>query len=213
MTARLLGRWPDRSPEWHAARAGRIGGSDIGTLMGWYLFNPVGQPLRTRADLFDEKVNGRSERDPATKPSKAKERGIYCEPAIAAWLADREQVTYDDSKIGTWVDDTDDRWMYNPDRVTTDGRLCEFKTTEVRDAGHGWGRALTGQVPLVYSAQVQWGMGVMGYTECLLPVLAGSPKFEFALYKIKFDPNVFAYLRDNAEAFMAQVEAAQQKAA
>lgn len=212
MTARLLGRWPDRSPEWYAARVGRIGGSDIGVLMGWYLFNPVGQPLRTRQDLFDEKVNGQQERI-EKKPSKAKERGIYCEPAILAWLADREGITYDDSKTGTWVDETDDRWMYNADGVTTDGRLVECKTTEVRDAEHGWGRALTGQVPLVYSAQVTWGMGVMGYTETLLGVLAGSPKFEFALYKIKFDPNVFAYLRSNAEAFMAQVEAAQKKAA
>ena len=210
MTARLLGRWPDRSPEWYAARAGRIGGSDIGVVMGWYLTDPLGRPLKTREQLLDEKVNNPG--PPDRKPSKATDRGTYCEPAIAAWLADSAGLTYDDAWTGTWVDDHDDRWMYNPDAVTSDGRLVEFKTTEVRDASHGWGRARSDQVPLPYAAQVQWGMGILGLTECLVGVLAGSPKFEFARYRVRFDPDVFAYLRANAEAFMAQVEATKQKA-
>src|SRR5690606_41857566 len=118
----------------------------------------------------------------------------------------------EEAGTGPWVNGHDDRWMYTREAVTSDGRLVEFKTAEVRDASHGWGRARSDQVPLPYAAQVQWGMGILGLTECLVGVLAGSPKFEFARYRVRFDPDVFAYLRANAEAFMAQVEATKQKA-
>jgi hypothetical protein len=95
--------------------------------------------------------------------------------------------------------------LINPDAVTGDGRLCEFKTTSVRDVGHGWGRAGSDLVPLAYSAQCFWGMGILGLSETLLCVLSGAPRFEFARYRIRFDQPTFDYLRASADAFRLEV--------
>lgn len=193
MSATKIGSWSADDPEWHAARAGRIGGSDVGVLMGW-------SPYQTRWDLLQHKAGGEG-----PKVTKAMKRGNYLEPAIAAWLADEAGVTYDPEYVGTWVDNEIDWRLYNPDAVTTDGRLCEFKTTSVRDAEHGWGRAGTAQVPLTYAAQCQWGLGILGLKECILAVLSGAPRFEFAKYRIKYDPAAFAYLTEQAERFRADL--------
>jgi predicted phage-related endonuclease len=174
-----------------AARKGRIGGSDIGVICGWSKF-------KTAADLADEKL-GLTE---ATPTSKAQERGIYCEPAIKAWVADTEGLTWDSAWNGTWVSDDDDRFMYNPDAVSLTGVLGEFKTCAVRDSDHGWGRAGTDAVPLAYAAQTQWGMGLLGLQRAVVGVLAGAPKFEFARYRIAFDQQVFDHLRRKADQFL-----------
>jgi putative phage-type endonuclease len=203
MTARLLGCWPDRSPEWHAARAGRVGGSDVGVICGWSTFT-------TRDDLLAEKVWDL----PPTPSSKAQDRGVYLEPAIMQWLADAEVVTWQPSLRGTYVDSENDWMLCNPDGLTLSRQILgEAKTTAVRDAEHGWGRAGTDQVPLAYAAQCQWGMGIVGAESCLLGVLSGAPRFEFARYRIKFDRDVFDYLKFQAAAFLAEVTSQKEQAA
>jgi len=205
--ARLLGRWEDRTPPWYEARRGRVGGSDIGAICGWGTPGWNGKPIKNRADVMAEKLE-----PPTPKATKGKARGVYCEPAIAAWLADNEGIEYDpDLSSGTWVADDDDRFMGNPDAVSTDGAYCEFKTTDWRDVEHGWGRAGTDKVPLAYSAQCMWLMGIFGLDHALLAVLSGQPRFEFSRYKIKFDQTVFDYLREEADRFLVELAAEQQK--
>lgn len=197
MTAVKLGSWTPADPEWHEARRTRVGGSEIGVVMGW-------SPFQTRADLLAAKRGSVQQ-----KESRAMKRGQILEPAVAAWLADDLGITYDDHYRGTWVDGA---YLYNPDAVTTDELLCEFKTTAVRDIDHGWGRAGTWQVPLTYAAQVQWGLGVLGLTEAVLAVLSGAPKFDFAKYRIKFNPASFAYLKAQADIFLTELAESEQAA-
>jgi putative phage-type endonuclease len=194
VSAHKLGEWTPDDEAWHEARRFRVGGSDIGAVMNW-------SPFQTREDLRAEKLGTVTRRK-----SKAMARGNYLEPAIAAWLADELGITYDESYKGTWVDDEHDYALYNPDAVTTEPALCEFKSTAVRDAEHGWGRAGSANVPLMYAAQVQYGMGILGLSECHLAVISGAPKFEFAKYKLKFDPITFAYLRGQARKFIEQLQ-------
>jgi len=201
MTARLLADYPDRSPEWMDLRRTRVGGSDIGPILGWGTPGWNGKPIKDRADVIAEKLS--------TEPPKktaAKSRGVYCEPAIAAWLADREDIQYDPERShGTWVDVADERMMVNPDAVSTDGAYCEFKTTDFRDVDHGWGRAGTDQVPLAYACQCQWAMGILGLDRAFLAVLYGQPKLDFARYKLRFDPDVYQYLREQASIFLDEL--------
>jgi putative phage-type endonuclease len=192
MTAHKIGQWSTNDPSWHEARRTRIGGSEIGALMGW-------SPFQTPQQLLASKLGATPDRN-----TPAMRRGRYLEPAIAAWYAGEHDVEYDAEYQGTWVAEND--WqLYNPDAVTTEGVLCEFKTTSVRDSEHGWGRAGGSKVPLAYAAQVQWGLGVLGLPEAVLVVLAGAPKFDFAVYRMRFQPESFAYLTQRADQFRARI--------
>lgn len=196
---RRIGVWADGSPEWHAAREGRIGGSDIGTICGW-------NQWETRAELLERKLGELAPR----KESDAMLRGHCCEPAIQKWLELKHGIKVDDTRAGTYVGD--EEWMaYNPDGISTDGLLLEYKTANARHPEDGWGRAGTDQVPLAYAAQVIWGMGILGLTECVMAVLAGANgqgvSLHFARYKIRFDPQVFTFLKTQATDFHNQMKA------
>lgn len=179
MQPRLLGRWADQSPEWYAARRWRIGGSEIGQVMGW-------SPFGTADDLLASKLNP-TERP----PTKAQLRGTLLEPAVLAWGTAAKGYAYDEAHAGTWRHGLFDWALYNPDAVTTDGLLIECKSTADRSTDTGWGRAGTSQVPLGYAAQAQWGMAVLDLPETRLLVIHGAtngrPDLAFAEYRIKAD--------------------------
>lgn len=192
--ARKLGTWPAGSPEWHEARRGRIGGSEIGTVYGL-------NPYEDAASLAARK---RGDSDPRPD-TPATIRGCYLEPAVAEWLEDTECIDYDRTFEATWVHDHHDWALFNPDRVTTDGRLVEIKTAAVKDPERGWGRAGTDQIPLAYQAQVQWGMGILGLKESLIGVCFGQP-FEFRRYRMRFDRRVFNALVVAGQRFINDLE-------
>lgn len=192
--ARHLGHWPDGSPEWHEARRTRIGGSDIATVCGWSPYETANQLLARKLGLAPEKPY-----------SKAMHRGHILEPAIAAWLADVHGLSADPALNGTYVDDDHDGFAYNPDGITSDGILLEFKTTSDRSRDNGWNRAGTDQIPLHYQAQVTWGMGLLGIRECVLAVLAGAvngrPDLHFQRYKITFHQGAYDHMVAKATEF------------
>ncbi|MGD7788182.1 YqaJ viral recombinase family protein [Propionibacteriaceae bacterium Y1700] len=203
----------DRSPEWHATRSTRIGGSDCGAI--------IGHGYVSRARLLAEK-RGEVDRSGDTD---AKARGRWLEPAGLAYLAEKKGVTYDAARQGSYWDD----WrVYNPDAITTDGRLIEIKSTAQRD--DRWGRG--GKVikpgdpiciPVGYYSQTQWGMELLGIKETLLAVVAtklsrrqdGSDgsDFDFASYRIKHDPTFCAWLLEQARAFHHDMTTTDRKAA
>ena len=190
MTAVKLGTWTPEDPEWHEVRRPRVGGSEIGTIMGW-------NPFQTADELADRK---RGEKPPRPD-TPATIRGRYLEPAVLKWLCDTENLEIDHYPCGTWADGI---CLYTPDAVTADGRLVEIKTAGVKDPEKGWGRAGTDQIPLAYQAQCLWGMGILGFTECLVGVCFGQP-FEFRRYRVKFDARVFDILRSRAERFITDL--------
>ena len=192
--ARMLGRWKPGSPEWHEARRWRVGGSEIGTVMGL-------NPHEDAATLAARKRDGA----PPKAPSPAMLRGVYLEEGVADWLADTEGLFYDANYRATFVHTAHDWALFNPDAVTTDGRLVEIKTASEKSVEHGWGRAGTDQIPLTYQAQCQWGLGILGLTDCLVGVCFGSP-FEFRRYRIRADARVFAAMLAAGQRFIDDLE-------
>lgn len=179
VSPRLAGCWPDHSPEWYAARRWRIGGSEIGQVMGW-------SPWGTRDALMARKLQ------PDTKPqTPAQLRGTLLEPATLTWGTEAKGYTYDPQMAGTWLHGLFDWALYNPDAVTADGLLIECKSTVDRSTEKGWGRAGTNQIPLGYAAQTQWGMAVLGLPEARVLVIHGAtngrPDLAFSQYVIKAD--------------------------
>lgn len=199
MTGKAIGPFAPGSAEWHEARRTRIGGSDIGTVMGW-------SPYETRAELLHRKAGLLAPK----KQSPAMKRGHLCEGAVLAYLADRHNLTYAPDMSGQTFVHADHDWaLYNPDAIATSGVLVEAKTCSDRNAENGWGRAGTDQVPLHYVAQVTWGMGVTGANLCHVGVLAGAlngrPNLDFATYTVDFNADLFAALLAEGERFITDL--------
>ncbi|GAA3144541.1 hypothetical protein GCM10010466_39560 [Planomonospora alba] len=190
-TARLLGRWPDGSPEWHAARDNRIGGSTIAAILGISPWESQFSVWCRMAGLVD-----------GDEQTAAQARGHYLEGGIRAWYADQHpqlQVRHG----GTYVHaDPARSWqLANPDGLVYDGdrlvRGAEFKTDA--DGSH-WGRPGTDEVPLYYRTQVLWYMDVFGLPEWDLVVLDG--RLNFRSYTVRYDADDAEWIRSRAESFM-----------
>lgn len=198
--ARLLGRFVHESPEWREARRWRVGGSEIGVVCGF-------SPHQTADRLLVDKLSGAF-----TEATDAQLRGQCLEPGIEAWTAAKYGLAIDHDLDGTYVSDARNWQLYNPDGITPDGWLLEFKTTNDRSEVAGWGRAGTDQVPLHHAAQVQWGLGVLGLDRAALVVLYGAHNgrvgLGFAKYTIRFDPAVFAALTDTGLRFIDRLNEA-----
>lgn len=185
---RALGTFAPDSPEWHAARRWRVGGSEIGQIMGWSQFG-------NRDDLLAAKLAGT---DADRQPTPAQLRGTLLEPAILAWGQACHGYQYSPQGAGTWLHERFDWALFNPDAVTGDGLLIECKSTVDRSTDRGWGRAGTDAVPLAYRAQVTWGMGILGLDAAHVLVLHGAtngrPDLAFARYVVPFDRPLFTRL-------------------
>ncbi|MFI7628450.1 lambda-exonuclease family protein [Microbispora rosea] len=200
-TGRYLGRWATGSPEWHAARATRLGGSRIAALLG---LSPWESPYSVWCQMAGLTQPG--------EQTKEQERGHYLEPAVAAWFADQHP-EWNVFEAGTYVHRDRDWQLANPDRLIRYHKLpdampvgwydievsalLEIKT----DAdGSGWGEPGTDQVPVYYRTQVQWYMDVLGLPRAHVAVL--TPRLGFAEYVVDYDPDDAAALREAAESFL-----------
>lgn len=98
-----------RSPEWHAWRANRLGGSDVGAILG---LNPW-----TSAQLLWERKTGRA---PAQADNPAMARGRQLEDeALAAWSARTGEIA-----APVCVEHADHEWAgASLDGMTLDGKL------------------------------------------------------------------------------------------
>lgn len=178
---------------WHEARRGRVGGSDLGAI--------IGHGYQARAELLAEKTGQ------ATRPdTEAMRRGHYAEHYLRAWLDGEKGIVLDDDRAGTYHGD--DWAVINPDGISTDGRLVEFKCHATRD---GWGRAGTDQIPAKHLAQVTWGAGWLGLDRWVLAVHATKvtdrgPTFDDALYKGCVDLDFFHWLKREARVFWADLQ-------
>lgn len=200
MKPRLLGTYVPGSPEWHAARRWRIGGSEIAQVMGWSRFG-------SRDDLLAAKLN------PVDKePTRAMLRGTLLEPSVLSWGAARHGYQYADGSDATYLHGVYDWALYNPDALLVDGPLIEVKTTADRSREMGWGRAGTDQIPLYYRAQVAHGMAVMDLPEAHILVLAGAhsgrPDLHFSRYVVKRDRPLEMKLLAAGKRFIHELTAA-----
>lgn len=74
-------------------------------------------------------------------------------------------------------------------------RVVEFKKARSLE---DFGDDGSDEVPADYFMQVQWQMGVSGYTKYPAHLMVGLSFFERKIYEIPFDPDVFAFLVEAA---------------
>ncbi len=189
--------------DWLKVRQSGIGGSDISAIMG---FNPY----KTAYDLYMEKT-GEVTGDQMSEPAYW---GTVLEDVVAKEYAQRNGVKI--QKINFMLRHSRypfaianiDRAVINPAisgnvRLREDCTLTTDKLLEVKTASEyvkkDWGVEDTDQVPDNYNLQVQWYMGITGVHQCDLALLIGGNKYR--QYTIKFDPDLFAIMIDEAKAF------------
>jgi putative phage-type endonuclease len=138
---------------------------------------------------------------PPEPMNDAMSRGHYLEGAVATWWADQHP-ELDIAPGGAWAH-PDRPWQAaSPDRVIHDtagwySGLLEVKTTSQDDE---WGAAYTDEIPPYYRAQVIWQLDTLGLDVGYVAVLL--PRLEFREYRIDYNADEAAYIRDEALAFL-----------
>jgi putative phage-type endonuclease len=191
-TARPIGTYEPGTPAWDAARAGRVGGSEVAAVLGL-------SPWESPFSLWWRK---RGCIPPATD-NDLMWWGRALEPVIADRFA-LEHPDLDVQRCGTYVHRDRDYQLISPDRIAFDGgggwHLVEIKTAF---EGEQWGDPDTEDVPVYYRCQVMWSMDVFGADHCYLVVYFGGGRYRE--YLIRYDPVDAAILRKRAEEFIDSI--------
>ncbi|MFB6626460.1 YqaJ viral recombinase family protein [Streptomyces sp. NPDC056374] len=188
----IIGFFEPGSPEWHAARAAGIGGSEIAAVVGL-------SPHESRFSLWHRKQGLIG----PVEETEVMYWGKVHEPGVAARFAELHpellvapSPTY--AAAGrSWQIANPDRKLYGAGPI----ELLEIKTA--RD-DEGWGEEGTDQIPVYYRCQCLWYLDVLGARRCHVAVLiAGS---EYREYLVEYDADEAAQLRDAGVQFMHDLE-------
>jgi putative phage-type endonuclease len=178
--------------DWLKRRQQGLGASDIPSV--------VGCGWNTPADLYREKTAAELVERP---PTERMTLGTVLEPHIVKRYGD----------VTGWLPEKAPALCIHPDRpwqlATPDGLLDGFRQLLECKAifgppGPEWGEPMTDQVPDRVLAQAQQQMGVCGAE--LVDVAALFVGFEFRIYRVQFDRDLYTLLTDAGAEFWEHVE-------
>lgn len=195
--AELLGVFEPGSPEWHAARADGIGGSEIAAVLGL-------SPWESAFSLWHRK----RKLVPARLANTEMDAGRRLEPVIVDVFAERHP-EYRIERTGTFRSRERPYQIANPDCLLFDVLDSEPKPCALLEAKYAlnaekWGPEETGHIPENYVAQCRWYIDTLGLRKCHLMVFIGSTG-EFREYTIYADREDTVVMRTAAVEFMRQV--------
>lgn len=184
----LLGSFENQSPEWYEARKGAIGGSQVGTIMG---FNPWESPLtcfhKMRGDIPD-----------SVKPNQRMRLGTLLEEPLMQLFAEEHPDWKVIHQPGTYAHKEFSYLHANPDGFYVDEHgvlhLIEVKTS----------RDFWQEIPKAYFAQVQFYMWMFGILHCKIVALTAG---DYNEYDVEFDPFFADAMLLRLNEFYALVEA------
>jgi putative phage-type endonuclease len=168
-SAVYLGSWTPEDPEWHEARSSRIGGSEVGAIVGASKYESAYSLWAKKLGYIDSQ--------------KPENEFMYWGKALEPVVIDRFAKDHPELEIirdaGTWVHKDRPFQLANPDAIyqTADGKygILEIKTARYSD---DWADG----VPQYYMTQVQWYLSTFEFDEAYLAVLfAGSDYKEFRI--------------------------------
>jgi putative phage-type endonuclease len=193
-SAEYVGSWPTGSPEWHAARADGLGGSEIAAALGL-------SPFESPFSLHYRKTGaiGPVEETPEM------EWGKRLEPVIVAKFLD-EHPEYSDAGTATYRH-ADRPWQItNPDRLLAGHRFDDPHTlleTKFSMYGDGWGETGTDDIPVHVRIQTLWYCDIFGFDRAHVAVLVGG--CDFREYVVTYDAAEVELLRGAAVKFLDDV--------
>lgn len=193
-----LGTFEVQSPEWYAARAHGIGGSEIAAVLGI-------SPYESRFSLWHRKAG-------TIGPVIETEQmafGKLLEPVIGKYWLTLNSDTHlpSDGDGGTYCHDERPWQIANPDHIahrvdTYAPEVVEVKNIRFPD---GWGKDGSDDVPPYYRAQLLWYLDVIGARRGHFAVLFTG--MEFRSYVVDYDDAEVSMMRSAAAAFLASIAA------
>lgn len=165
--ASLIGTFEPDSDEWHAARRGRITGTDIGAILGV-------SPFKSTYTLWAEKRGLISDH---VEPSTPMRLGTLFEAPIRQLFAEMHP-EFEVLETGTWLHNIQN-YLANPDALIRDleGNLAIL---EIKHTSQYWS-----ELPRTYFEQVHWYMALLGCKTAIVAAVTGGRYNEF---HVSFDP-------------------------
>ena len=173
-SAKLIGKFVNGSPEWHAARSQGVGGSEVGTICGL-------NKWESAFTLWAKKSGKISDQIPQSEPmewgsrleSVILDKFVESHPELSVW-----------GDAGTWEHETDSFAHANPDGIyqRQDGAwgIIEIKTAAYPDDWQLGAQGVVGAssgVPRYYLTQVQHYLRVFGFKEAIVCALFSGNKY------------------------------------
>lgn len=189
--ATYLGDWEVASPEWHAARRERVGGSEVAPILGL-------SPWDSYFSLWHRKRGAIGEQD----ENPEMRWGNLLEDVICREFANRHPDLDVLPAAGTWVHRERGWQLANPDRLAVNRDTGQLEVVEAKTArdDHGWGEEGTDQIPVYYRAQCLHYLDVFGLDVCRVPVLISGS--DYREYEVRYDETDALIGRDAAAAFL-----------
>lgn len=186
-----------RGPLWHAARSQGVSASEVAAVVGLSRYD-------SRFNLWWHKRLGEG----GWEGNSATNRGRRIEPLILEDFAEAHP-EFDLVQVGLLQSKARPYQLATPDAVAVEhGGTLALAAVEAKTAGgrQGWGEPGSGDIPVDYRCQVLWQMDVLGVDVAFVPVWFG---FDYQEYVVEFDADDAEFLRDEARAFLASLEAGQ----
>lgn len=189
MSARLIGTFTPGSPEWHAARAHGLGGSEIAAVLGL-------SPWESRFSLWHRKAGTVGPVD----VSPEMEWGTRLEPVILGKYRDSHPELDFEIENGTFAHEQRPWQIANPDLLAKD-RVVDAKFSLY---GDGWGEDGTDEIPVHVRCQVLWYCDVLDLDRADVCVFIGGGA-DYREFTIAYDPAEAVDLREAGAEFLRDV--------
>ena len=186
--------------DWLEIRKGRIGGSSIGTILGYNKY-------QTPYELWKELIGREAPKDISDKPCII--RGKTAEkPLIELYRVLNPSKNVVEGNQVVYQSEENPRFIANPDGFIDDDTILEIKTASIRD----W-EEWKDQIPMSYYCQVMWYMWLHKRTRAELFAMIEKISFDgsepnryLKTYHINFNQEEMDFILKEVNIFIEKVE-------
>lgn len=187
-----LGEFVNGSPQWHAARAAGLGGSEISAVLGL-------SPWESRFTLWWRK----QDKLPPIRENLYMLMGSLFEPVIYTHWRENLLPAGHTMTTGITYRHAEHPWMIaNPDGLIWDseGNLVDGLEIKCAARDDKWGEPGTDQIPIYYRCQVSWYCAVMGLRGMWVRVVFGVG--DWRTYRVEPTAEEIDLLINSGQQFM-----------
>ena len=186
--------------DWIDLRKGRIGGSSIGTILGYNKY-------QTPYELWKELIGREVPKDISDKPCVI--RGKTAEkPLIELYRVLNPSKNVVEGNQVVYQSEENPRFIANPDGFVDDDTILEIKTASIRD----W-EEWKDKIPMSYYCQVMWYMWIMKRPKAVLFAMIEKISFDgsepnryLKTYHINFNQEEMDFILKEVNIFIEKVE-------